>query len=158
VNVGLLWDEEKPCVSECDGIHFENVEWPDVVEGAAEPLPSLVIRESCSCRKLGSGVPRTVVLEDALTTSFKEVVMMAWDNGEASMTINGSFPNEVCQDMRCPNHMCHSLPETRKLYSRTPIAVTSRLRKTVLGMPVISCLKGRFVQCQIGRKESRTKF
>jgi hypothetical protein len=120
---------------------FENVERSDVIEGVAEPPPSLVIRESCSCRKLGSGVPRTTELEDALTTSFKEVVMRAWDNGEASMTINGSFPNEECQDMRCPNHMCHSFPETRKLYSRTPIAVSSRLRRTALGMPVISCLR-----------------
>ena len=158
MNVDLLWDEEKSCVSGCGGMDFENVERPDVVEGEAELLPSLVIRESCSCRKLGSGVPRTVELEDALTTSFKEVVMMAWDNGEASMTINGSFPNEECQDMRCPNHMCHSFSETRKLYSITPIAVTSRLRKTTLGMPVISCLKGRFVECQRARKELRTKF
>ena len=139
---------------------FENldVEWSDAVEGVAEPRPSLVIRESCSCRKLGSGVPRTTELEDALMMSFKEVVMRAWDNGEGSMAINGSFPNEVCQDMRCLNHMCHSSPETRKLYSRTPIAATSRLRKTVLGMPVISCLKGMFVECQRGRKELRTKF
>ena len=137
---------------------FENVEWSDVVEGVAEPLPSLDIRESCSCRKLGSGVPRTTELEDALTTSFKEVVMRAWDNGEASMTINGSFPNEVCQDMRCPNHMCHSFPETRKLYSRTPIAATSRLRKTALGMPVISCLKGMFVKYKEKGKELRTRF
>lgn len=158
MNVGLLWDEEKPCARGCDGINFENVDRSDVVEGEAEPFPSLAIRESCSCRKLGSGVPRTDELEDALTTSFKEVVMMAWDNGEASMAINGSFPNEECQDMRCPNHMCHSFPETRKLYSRTPIAVTSRLRKTVLGMPVISCLKGMLVECQKGRKELRTKF
>ena len=158
MNVGLLWDEEKPCISGCDGMGFENVEWSDVVEGVAEPPPSLVIPESCSCRKLGSGVPRTAELEDALTTSFKDVVMRAWDNGEASMAINGSFPNEVCQDMRCPSHMCHSFPETRKLYSRTPIAVISRLRKTALGMPVISCLKGMFVECQRGRKELRTKF
>jgi hypothetical protein len=158
VNVGLLWDEEKPCVSGCNGLNFENVERSDVVEGEAEPLPSLAIRESCSCRKLGSGVPRTNEFEDALTTSFKEVVMMAWDNGEASMTISGSLPNEECQDMRCPNHMCHSFSETRKLYSRTPIAVTSRLRKTALGMPVISCLKELFVECQRGRKELRTKF
>jgi hypothetical protein len=58
---------------------FENVdvEWSDEVESVAERLPSLVIRESCSCRKLGSGVPRTAELEDALTTSFKEVVMRA---------------------------------------------------------------------------------
>jgi hypothetical protein len=77
VNVGLLWDEDKPCVGGCDGMDFENMEWSDVTEGVAEPLPSLVIRESCSCRKLGSGVPRTAELEDALTTSFKEVVMRA---------------------------------------------------------------------------------
>lgn len=158
MNVGLLWDEDKPCVSVCDGMDFENVERSDAVEGVAEPLPSLAIRESCSCRKLGSGVPRTTKLEDALTTSFKEVVMRAWDIGEASMAINGSLPNEECQDMRCPNHMCHSLPETRRLYSRTPIALTSRLRKTALGMPVISCLTGMFMVCQRGRKESRTKF
>jgi len=58
---------------------FDNVEWPDVVEGVAElePPPTLAIRESRSCRKFGSGVPRTAELEDALTTSFREVVMRA---------------------------------------------------------------------------------
>jgi hypothetical protein len=129
---------------------IENVDLWEGVGDVAEYLPSLVIRESCSCRKLGSGVPRTTERVDALTTSFKEVVIRAWDKGEASMAISGSFPKEECQDVRCPNHMCHSFPETRRLYSRTPIAATSRLRKTVLGMPVISCLKGTFVECQRG--------
>ena len=158
MNVGLLWDKDRPCLSGCDDMDFENVECSDVVEGEAEQLSSLAIWESCSCKKLGSGVPRTAELEDALTTSFKEVVMRAWDKGEASMALNGSFPNEVCQDMRCPNHMCHSFPETRRLYSRTPIAVISRLRKMALRIPVISCLKRMFVECQRGRKELRTKF
>jgi hypothetical protein len=138
----LLWDEDKPCVSGCEGLGIEKAELSETAGDAAEGLPSGVIRESCSCRKLGSGVPRTTERVDALTTSFNEVVMRAWDKGEASMAINGSFPKEECQDVRCPNHMCHSFSETRKLYSRTPIAATSRLRKTVLGMPVISCLKG----------------
>lgn len=146
MNVVLLWDEDKPG---CEGTDFENVELTEAVEDV-EHLPSSVIRESCSCRKLGSGVPRTTERVDALTTSFKEVVMRAWDKGEASMGINGSFPKEECQDVRCPNHMCHSFPETRKLYSRTPMAATSRLRKTALGMPVISCLERMFVQCQRG--------
>ncbi len=145
-------------MSERDGIDIENVEWPEAVEGVAEPLPSVGIRESCSCRKFGSGVPRTDEREDALTTSLKEVVMRAWDNGEVSMATNGSSPNEECQDVRCPNHMCHSFLETCRLYSKTPMAATSRLRKTALGMPVISCLKGMFVECQRGRKELRTKF
>jgi hypothetical protein len=146
--VVLRWDEDKPRVGGCEGMDIENVELSEEVEDVAGHLPSLVIRESCSCRKLGSGVPRTTEREDALTTSFKEVVIMAWDRGEASMAINGSLPKEECQDVRCPSHICHSFPETRRLYSRTPIAATSRLRKTALGMPVISCLKGMFVKCQ----------
>ena len=84
--------------------------------------------------------------------------MIAWDKGEALIAINGSLPKEACQDVRCPSHICHSLPETRRLYSRTPIAATSRLRKTGLGMPVISCLKGMFVEYKERCKELRTRF
>lgn len=155
MNVVLLWDEDKPG---CEGMDFENVELTEAAGDVAEHLPSSVIRESCSCRKLGSGVPRTTERVDALTTSFKEVVMRAWDKGEPSMGINGSFPKEECQDVRCPNHICHSFPETRKLYSRTPMAPTSRLRKTALGMPVISCLKECLCSVKGGREELRTKF
>jgi hypothetical protein len=136
-----------------------NVDLLRVVEGVGDNLPRSVIRESCSSRKFGSGVPRSSKWEDALTTSFKEVVIRAWDKDEALIAINGSFPKEECQDVRCPSHICHSFPETRRLYSRTPMAATSRLRKTVLGMPVISCLRELlFVKYKMGRKELLTKF
>jgi hypothetical protein len=136
-----------------------NVDLLRLVEVVGDNLPRPVIRESCSSRKFGSGVPRSSEREDALTTSFKEVVMRAWDKDEALIAINGSFPKEECQDVRCPSHICHSFSETRRLYSRTPIAATSRLRKTTLGMPVISCLKGvLFVEYKMGRKELLTKF
>lgn len=84
--------------------------------------------------------------------------MIAWNRGEALIAINGSLPKEACQDVRWPSHICHSFPETRKLYSRTPIAATSRLCKTALGIPVISCLKGMFVKYKEGDKELRTRF
>jgi hypothetical protein len=153
--VVLFWDEGR--ASGCGGMDIERGNAAELlmVEGL-QCLPSLGIRESCSSRKLGAGVPRSSAREEARTTSFKEVVMRAWD--KASMVINGSLPKEECQDVRCPNHICHSFPETRKLYSRTPIAATSRWRKTALGMPVISCLKGMFVGYKNGRKELRTRF
>lgn len=136
-----------------------NIELVEVVDGAGDDNPPWsAIRESCSCRKFGSGVPRSSEREDALTTSFKEVVIIAWDKGEALIAINGSLPKEACQEVRCPSHICHSFPETRRLYSRTPIAATSRLRKTALGMPVISCLKGMFVKYKEKGKELRTRF
>lgn len=97
------------------GLGKGNVDLFEVVEGVVDHLPSLVIRESCSSRKLGAGVPWSSEREDALMTSFKEVVMRAWDKVEASIVINESFPKEECQDVRCPNHICHSFPETRKL-------------------------------------------
>jgi hypothetical protein len=144
-NTVLFWNEERAWVGGCEGMGNEGfVELSEIVECGVVHPPSSVIRESCSSRKLGSGVPRSCEREDALTTSFNDVVMIAWDKGEASMAKIGSFPREACQDVRCPNHICHSFPEIRKLYSRTPIAATSRLRKTGLGMPVISCLKGMF--------------
>jgi hypothetical protein len=76
-NVVLRWDKDKPCVGGCGGMVIENVDLSEGVGDGAEYLPSLVIRESCSCRKLGSGVPRTTERVDALTTSFKEVVIRA---------------------------------------------------------------------------------
>jgi hypothetical protein len=160
VNVTRFWDEDGPWASGCEGMDIEkgNEELLEAVEGVGDNLSRSAIRESCSSRKLGSGVPRSSKREEALTTSFKEVVMMAWDKGDALIAINGSFPKEECQDVRCPSHICHSFVETRRLYSRTPIAATSRLRKIALGIPVISCLRGLFVGYKIGRKELRTRF
>jgi len=160
VSVILFWDEDRPWASGCEGMDIEKgcEELLEVVEGVGDTLPRLVIRESRSSRKLGSGVPRSSEQEDALMTSFKEIVMIAWDKGEALIAVNGSFPKEECQDLRCPSHICHSFAETRRLYSRTPIAAISRLRKVALGIPVISCLRGLFVGYKTGRKELRTRF
>jgi hypothetical protein len=71
------------------------------------------------------------------------------------IAIDGSFPKEVCQDVRCPNHICQSFPETRRLYSRTPIAAISRLRKTTLGIPVISCLRVFIIEHE-GERRAKT--
>ena len=84
--------------------------------------------------------------------------MRAWEKGVVSLVINGSVPKEECQDVRCPNHICHSFPETRKLYSRTPIAATSRLRKTALGMPVMSCLEMFIHKIKGLQRAMRTMF
>ena len=117
VSVILFWDEDRPWPSGCEGMDIEkaNEELFEVVEGVGDNRPRSVIRESRRARKLGSGVPRSSEREDALMTSFKEVVIMAWNKGEALIAINGSFPKEECQDVRCPSHICHSFAETRRL-------------------------------------------